>query len=82
MVPTDYVGVTPNGGLEGTQIDRVTTHHVWAVESLDRPLREPRDRDHPRRVTPVVRLVSRERTSRVDCRYLCDESCVREWAER
>ncbi|MEF8818546.1 MAG: hypothetical protein V5A31_03385 [Haloferacaceae archaeon] len=83
MVLKDYVGLAPGDGPDGARIDRVTAHHVWAVEGSSTAACAncgtgiSLDERHL-----LVRLVSRERTPRVDRRYLCDEGCVREWVGR
>lgn len=83
MVLTDYVGCAPADGPDGAQIERVTAHHVWAVDHESTAACAncgtgiSLDERHL-----LVRLVTRERSPRIDRRYLCDERCVREWVGR
>ncbi|MFB6167780.1 MAG: hypothetical protein ABEJ43_02920 [Haloferacaceae archaeon] len=82
MALADYVGRSPVDGPEESQIERVTAHHVWALDQASTAACAncgggiDLDERHL-----LVRLVSRSRTPRVDRRYLCDEGCVQEWVE-
>jgi hypothetical protein len=80
MALSDYTGATPHDCEAGTTIGRVARHHVWNLgeESTgtcancggDLRLQERHLLVHLDRTRPPA---DGER------RYLCNESCVREW---